>query len=508
MRTLVRLLLALALAALLPALALADTRALLVACSDFVSQPNLGNATSGNLQMIGSALLGADPRLTGLSIEDGTIGTAQALDEAITRAFGAATEEDLSILYLCTHGILSSSDDAQAYLLLGDGETETPLSASSLYEMIAPIQGEKLLILDACFSGALIGRGAGAGIALPGAKSVERMLASPFLADPSIHVLTSADGHEAGWYYDSDQLATGAVSYFASALSSGLGLYGSVEADANGDGMLTLRELYGYLRVAVPSSSAQLLSSSADSLLLPAAQGAMLSRPLTGFSYGSSLLLASDPTLDFSFTVAQEAAVQYRLIEYADGGWDWEGAQTFLDAGDAQTGDTRAGDDLPGNDGGAGTLTPGRKSRSLTLSGVTPQDSGYLMLQVFSVTGSELILCSERLIAVQSAQTGAQLALRAPHRLAQPGVSELALSVTLDTPAELTVSVFDSQGRLLRRLAQSALTRPAADDTTRLYWDGRDAQGELVPEGDYVLAAEALVGTQRQKATANVRVGG
>ena len=498
MRTLGKLLLALILVALLPALALADTRALLVACSDFVSQPNLGNATSGNLQMIGSALLGASPRLAGLSIEDGTIGTAKALHDAVTRAFGEATEEDLSILYLCTHGILSSSDDAQAYLLLGDGQTETLLSAAGLYEMIAPIQGEKLLILDACFSGALIGRGAPAGITLPGARPAARAIASPFLADPSIHVLTSADGHEAGWYYDSDQLATGAVSYFASALSSGLGLYGSVEADANGDGMLTLHELYGYLRVAVPSSSAQLLSSAADSLMLPAAQGAMLARPLTGFSYGSSLIPASDPTLDFSFTVAQESAVQYRLIEYVEGGWDWDGAQTFLDAGDSSY----------ANEDEGMLLTPGRKSRSLTLSGVTPQDSGYLMLQVFSVTGNELILCSERLIAVQSSQTGAQLALRAPHSLAQPGVSELALCVTLGTPAELTVSVFDSQGRLMRRLAQSTLTRPSADDTTRLYWDGRDAWGEFVPEGDYVLAAEAIVGTQRQKATANVRVGG
>ena len=43
-----------------PLLARADTRALLIACSDFVSQPDLGNAISGNLHMIGSALISAD----------------------------------------------------------------------------------------------------------------------------------------------------------------------------------------------------------------------------------------------------------------------------------------------------------------------------------------------------------------------------------------------------------------------------------------------------------------
>ena len=480
MRRMLQLLFALALAALLPSLALCQTRALLVACSDFVTQPELGNTTSGNLQMIGSALLGASPRLAVLAVEDGTIGTPQALEDAVCRAFGEANEQDLSILYLCTHGVLSSADDAQAYLLLGDGETETPLSAAQLYAMIADIQGEKLLILDACFSGALIGRGDGHGRRGKGV--------SPFLADPSIHVLTSADALEAGWYYDSDQLATGAVSYFASALSCGLGLYGAVEADANGDGVLTLQELHGYLRAAVPSSSSQLLSASADTLALPVSEGAMLSRPLTGFAYGPSLLPASDPTLDFSFTVSQEAAVQYRLIEYRDGAWDWDGAKAFLDDGE---------------DGEL--LSPGRKTRSLTLSGISDADSGYLMLQVFSVCGSELLLCSERLIAVQGESEGAMLALRAPHRLERPGLGEATISVSLDVPAELNVCVLDAEGRLVRRLSQSALTRPGG--ANRLYWDGRDAQGNAVPGGDYVLAVEALVCGERQKATANITVG-
>ena len=50
--------LALLFAALVPSVSLADTRALLVACSDFVTQPDLGSAISGNVQMIASALLG------------------------------------------------------------------------------------------------------------------------------------------------------------------------------------------------------------------------------------------------------------------------------------------------------------------------------------------------------------------------------------------------------------------------------------------------------------------
>ena len=465
---------------LFPAFSLASTRALLIACSNFVSQPDLGNAVSGNLQMLGSVWLGAQPRLAGLSIEDGTIGTQEALDAAIHDAFDAATEEDLSILYLCTHGILPSSDDQSVYLLLGDGQTESMLTGSQLYEMIAGIQGEKLLILDACFSGALIGRGS------PFAQNVEDCV-KPFLADPSVHVLTSANGFESSWYFDSEGLSTGAISYFASALTSGLGLYGTLEADLNGDDQVSLSELHHYLNVAVPSSSSQLLSASADTLMVPSAQGAMLSRPLTGFSYGDLLLLSDEPTLDFSFTVTQETSVQYRLVDYDAGRWNWENAQVFLDE--------------------ESLLTPGRKTRTLTLSDIAPHDSGYLMLQVFALQGEELILCSERLIAVQPAQSDARMDVKCPP-VYTPGTTELPISVHLNVPAEVTVSVFNSDGELVRRLCTSQLTRPTPDQVFTITWDGRDSAGNTLADGLYNIAAEARIGTSRQKSSVSVQITG
>lgn len=471
----------------LPSAFLAETRALLVACSEFTSQPDLGAATSGNLQLIGSALIGAEPRLGVLSFEDGTIGTTHDLSVAISSAFADAKEDDLSILYLCTHGVLSSSDDGQVYLLLGDGRQEAPLHAQELFSFISAVQGEKLVILDACYSGALIGRGTpffdGSP---PDSNTVSPAL--PFPLDPSIHVLTSASGAESSWYFDSDGLSTGALSYFASALASGLGLYGAPEADANGDGRVTLAEMQRYLCVAVPSSSSQLLSSRAEQIELPVTGRAMLSRPLTGFSYGSSLLTTDDPTLEFSFTAAQETSVQYRLIEYDGGRWNWEEAQTFLDAGDD----------------GSGLLTPGRKQRTLSLSTIGEGDSGYLMLQIFSVQSGGLILCSERLIAVQPSTSQEQLTVTMCDTF-RPGSAELTVSVSLAVPAQLTVSVFDAEGSLVRRLAASQLTHPG-DGTTRLYWDGRAENGSCVPAGTYTIAAEAIVGGVRHKAAGNVTV--
>ena len=471
------------------ALAQGQTHALLLACSDFISQPDLGAAISGNLHLVGSALISADVPLGSLSIEDGTVGTVEAFSAAVADAFQNADESDLSILYLCTHGVLSSSDDGQVYLLLGDGENESALSAQQLYELIAPIQGEKLLILDACYSGALIGRGQPEQGRLPG--SHEEPFLSPFIMDSSIHVLTSANGYESSWYYDSDHLSTGAVSYFASALASSLGLYGAAEADLSGDGAVTLDELHRHLSVAVPSSSSQLLSTRAGALVLPTSSSAMLSRPLMGFSYGTSLLTTDDPALSFSFTVTkEETAVQYRLVDYKDGGWDWQNARTFLDDGD----------------GGDGTLSPGRKNRTLSFDGLADGEGGYLMLQVFSVMDAELLLCSERLIAIQGGAGSEPLSLSCREDLRHPGTDELPIAAFLDVPAELTVSIYAEDGTLVRRLAASLLTRPTRDGVTHLYWDGRDDSGKPVPQGRYVIAAEARVGGARQKAVASVSV--
>ena len=490
MRRFFGLLLALLLTAL-PVWALGQSRALLVACHDFLSMPALGNAVSGNLHIIGSSLVGAGMNAGNLSIEDGTIGSLSALTDAVNDAFADAAEDDLSILYLCTHGVLSSSDDGQVYLLLGDGQTEAPLGAKDLQTMLSAIQGEKLLIIDACYSGALIGRGVFSRNLLPGARSDSASVSTPFLADSSIHVLTSASGFESSWYYDSKGLSTGAVSYFASALSSGLGLYGVPEADVNNNGEVTLEELQRYLSAAVPSSSVQLLSSRGNSLTLPVATGDMLSRALSGFTYGDRLLSAGDPTLDFSYTVTQPTAVQYRVVSFADGSWNWSGATTFLDEGD----------------NGDGLLQPGRKTRELTLDGVVSSDSGYVMLQVFAVTGDELILCSERLVAVHPEWVEPQVTLHpSSDTFDASQLAELPIETYINVPAEITVSIFNVEGELVRRLASSQMTRPTPGNITRLYWDGRGDDGAYVPAGRYTLALETLINGERQKATADVAV--
>lgn len=457
---------------LVPGSACAATRALLVACSDFVTQPDLGHTVSGNLHMIGSVLLGAQDQLKGLSIEDGSIASPEALESAVEGAFSGANENDLSLLYICTHGVISS-DDSRFYLLLSDGKSEAPLDVQQLHDILAPISGDKLLIVDACHSGALITGGEDG---------------SPFFSDSSIHLLTSASAEESSWYYDSKGLPDGAVSYFAGALSGGLGLYGSPEADLNGDGAVTLSELHRYLNVSVPSSSCQMRSARADDVSLPFAPGISLSRPLSGFTFGASLLTADDPTLDFSFTVNAETAVMYRLVEYEGDGWNWAEAQTFMDGGDNTL------------------LSGGRHSRCLTLPTVSETDSGYLMLQVFSVTGDSLILCTERLIAVQPVMDEPAMAIDCADQFIRGKKREFPISAVLGEPAEISVTVLDADENAVVRLCASRLTRPSSGGSVTLLWDGCGADGLPVEDGVYTIIAETTVGFRRIRASKTITV--
>ena len=91
-----------ALLAALPAYAQAETRALLIACTDFASQPDLGSAISGNIHMIGSTLISSDIKPGALSIEDGTLGTQEALRTAVLDTFFGGEPDRLTLDLLRT----------------------------------------------------------------------------------------------------------------------------------------------------------------------------------------------------------------------------------------------------------------------------------------------------------------------------------------------------------------------------------------------------------------------
>ena len=148
----------------------------------------------------------------------------------IGRAFSAAEEEDLCLLYYSGHGKASGAAARRGILIGAEGGTVSP---EELLAALDQISGYKVLLLDSCYAGMLIpvleSRGKGA---------------------EKYAVLTAAGAREEAY---NGKAAQGSYGWFTSAVLLGCGvqeLTGErlprVPADQNGDGAVSLREIWRF----------------------------------------------------------------------------------------------------------------------------------------------------------------------------------------------------------------------------------------------------------------------
>ena len=142
-------------------------------------------------------------------------------------------------------------------LLLSDGQTENGVTPAQLEAAFDGIDGTKVLILDACNSGAFIGKG------LPSLPEEVHFLGDDF------KVLTSSGALEESWYWSvDDQNEAGTAGqgsfYFTQALVQSLSAAYGYPADQNRDGCVVLSELYEYLVLNHAASTPQVYPQSDD----------------------------------------------------------------------------------------------------------------------------------------------------------------------------------------------------------------------------------------------------
>ena len=168
-------------------------RALLIGCDTFVTQTETTPAAAMNVERM-SRMLNTDMRGYAdiAQMSAGVASRAQLVD-AIHTVFGEAKEGDVSLLYICTHGLYDRVS-FEPLLVLSDGQKEDNISAAALRMALDEIPGHKVVILDACNSGAFIGRGAYSG-------EVENAFAAP-----EYTVLTSAGAYEDSLLWSSHSL--------------------------------------------------------------------------------------------------------------------------------------------------------------------------------------------------------------------------------------------------------------------------------------------------------------
>jgi hypothetical protein len=375
-------------------------RALLIACDDFVSYPDTFPSSHNNLTMMRD-MLSRDTRGIFVHWQDGITQNANALEAAITVSLKGAAERDVSYIYISTHGILiDAEDDGERSgfgLVLSDGFEEEIISCDKLKEILDKVCGTKIIIADACYSGSL----------------------AETFAEPDYIVLASSRGDEKSWYWNAEQgkpadfsssslepasiVPSGAArttlgeSYYTQALATGAGRFGEFSSDANQNGSITLDELSGYLMTAHAASEAMIYAgadAAGDFVFIQYdvnSAGTADRTLLTDFDFGDMTLSTDNRSFSFSFTANESVRVGYQYVTFSEdiNQWDWESAAMWLDS------------ELTG--GADAAVQNGRIYRTVTLNGISKQDSGNIMMSVvaFDEYGHPTI-CASRIITVQN----------------------------------------------------------------------------------------------------------
>lgn len=182
-------------------------------------------------------------------------------ESAIRDAFAGAEENDISLFYYSGHGLNSNGDDNGSLC----GIDYSYIKPSELRRMLDAVKGTKVIIVDACRSGQLIGRGGKASSesfadAFISAFSLSARDAGAELAKNGYYVLTAVskdqDSYSVAEYVDSGSEGFWKglfTSYFI--LGCGWDMETQtptkLHADADQDQQISWNELYAYTREKV-----------------------------------------------------------------------------------------------------------------------------------------------------------------------------------------------------------------------------------------------------------------
>ena len=215
--------------------------------------------------------------------------SADGIVSAIRSAFSAATANDVSLFYFSGHG-QNAVGTSYHGALVGTGTTY--LTVAKLKSTLDQIPGKKIVIIDSCHSGQMIGRSAGesAPVSKSELNAFNSKVVAAFsaqtrsannLANSGYYVITAAHSTEEsvnmGYDADADGIIDKHFGLFTYMLTQGSGWnmatnrVRSLSADSDSNGEITLHEAYSYARYKAlnsnPDQTAQVYPSNSSMVI-------------------------------------------------------------------------------------------------------------------------------------------------------------------------------------------------------------------------------------------------
>lgn len=448
-------------------------RALLIGVDEFVTQPSAYPSSTNNVYAMQEMFQAAAEPLEKILVPDAPVTSAQQLTELIQRVFGGAEAGDVSYLYISTHGLYDPENGVEPALLLSDGQTENLLTPEELEAAFDGISGTKVLILDACNSGAFIGKG-----------MTEWDEPPCFLGD-DFKVITSSGAREESWYWsageDAKQEERQGAFYFTQALCDALSAGCGYPADQNHDGSITLKELYDYLLLNHAASTPQVYPQNDDDFVIfrydPSEPlPTWLKRsPIMDVTFSDLVLDQDSREITIEYIAMRPVRVAYQLVYRREGRWEFENAQLIYDDSErfSAFGDQE------------GAVSAGWKQRTLRLDELADDAYGYALVQLVSIDRGKLRVHAGRVLCVLPEEEPPAPTVEISGSFAPETGRELAVFVGHNSPCTLSVAILDEEGQVVERLCHRRSTRPMGLAGTTLYWDGKQRDGSPAPAGTY-----------------------
>ncbi|MGW1462790.1 caspase, EACC1-associated type [Streptomyces sp. NPDC002308] len=177
-----------------------------------------------------------DPEVGAFEVQTLIDADRSILERSIAEFFINAWGNDVRLLYLSGHGILSRGDKLHFAIRQTDPDRPayTTISAAFIHEVMDECRARSIVvILDCCYSG----------LFLPGAKGDGSARFEEALAGQGRVIITAGTRSQRAWEGQHLDAETPAPSLFTGMLIEGIS---SGAADLDGDGIVSLQELYRY----------------------------------------------------------------------------------------------------------------------------------------------------------------------------------------------------------------------------------------------------------------------
>lgn len=326
-------------------------RCLAVGTDTFVTEPNTAPCSANNAEIMASLFADCLPEGTRITRKVNGPGTADELWALIRETFSDAQENDVSCLYLSTHGVIWDEEDGEKRTawILSDGDREEALEPKLLRRWLDRIPGRKVLILDCCHAGAM---------------------AEAFDA-PEYRVLAGCEAEEDCYFWAAGE-ETG-MGYFTAALENALRASNRADLDPEDTGAVSLAALEKRIREIYNVSHPVFLPEGSEEFLFRLPQERKAAERLQDLTFGESSEEDGQMILRFSFRTETAVRVEYRLIPLGENGWEFSHEIRLPDR--ERQGLKR------------GVVSPGEKTRTLRISKERLGPGGKALLQIVSFRG-------------------------------------------------------------------------------------------------------------------------